>query len=250
MSLSAVISALKTIIPTLKPILKEGLKIAIPIAMDKLKEWFSAKPNLPEVESGKSFDASKARIDELLQMRKSIATYKNDTLRRVSKGIDEIIGGFKNTFKEFGKKFEGIDENLVVDMQDSSLRYFDRAKERLKQTINTQISFENESFAGILRQESGGQKTHDLFVLINATKAKALHEFQNELENGLNSVFKLVNERLVGKLNSTKAMTEQGVRFLQEYQNATDKLGKEKQQIELAKDIAINSAYLNALSKR
>ena len=58
-----------------------------------------------------------------------------------------------------------------------------------------------------------------------------------------------VRKRLTGRLDTIRVMSEQGVGFLQEYQSITDKLGKEKQQITLAKDIAMNLVCLSGIVK-
>ena len=110
-------------------------------------------------------------------------------------------------------------------------------------------SFDNEKLQEILRQTSGEQKAQNLDEFINSINANALRSFQNELEKGLNLAFLFVRKRLTGRLDTIRVMSEQGVGFLQEYQGITDKLGKEKQQITLAKDIAMNLVCLSGIVK-
>lgn len=142
-----------------------------------------------------------------------------------------------------------MDENLAYDMKRNATRHFDEAIQTLICQISTQISFDNEKLQEILRQTSGEQKAQNLDKFINSINANALRSFQNELEKGLNSAFLFVRKRLTGRLDTIRVMSEQGVGFLQEYQGITDKLGKEKQQITLAKDIAMNLVCLSGIVK-
>ncbi len=243
---------LKEIATKATPYLKEiGVAVLVNGAK-RLQSWlFSDDKKLIVQEIGQSetFDTQKASVAELKQRFESLNAYKNKALQGANESIKSMANDFENIFEKFGELFKDMDENLAYDMKRNATRHFDEAIQTLIYQISTQISFDNEKLQEILRQTSGEQKAQNLDKFINSVNANALRSFQNELEKGLNSAFLFVRKRLTGRLDTIKVMSEQGVGFLQEYQGITDKLGKEKQQITLAKDIAMNLVCLSGIVK-
>lgn len=243
---------LKEIATKATPYLKEiGVAVLVNGAK-RLQSWlFSDDKKLVVQEIGQSetFDTQKASVAELKQGFESLNDYKNKALQGANESIKSIANDFENIFEKFGELFKDMDKNLAYDMKRNATRHFDEAIQTLICQISTQISFDNEKLQEILRQTSGEQKAQNLDKFINSINANALRSFQNELEKGLNLAFLLVRKRLTGRLDTIRVMSEQGVSFLQEYQSITDKLGKEKQQITLAKDIAMNLVCLSGIVK-
>lgn len=249
--IGALISAGKAIITKALPYVIEVGKAALPIIVDKFREWFSSddKEKLTsELAQSESFDAQKASIAEIQQIRSIISQYKNASLQKVDDWTGQIIDGFfEEIFSRFSALFGEIDENIAKDMRSGANYHFGKAKENLRQNIMSQISFDNEKLAEILRSDSGEGKKQRVDSFIDSVNANALREFQNELENSLNAVFELAKQKLNGKLEGIKSSAEKSVRFLEDFQNSPDKLAKEAQQITLAKSIAIDSAMLKAI---
>lgn len=252
--IGALVSTVGTIIskaPTWLPIVIEAGKALLPVAMDKIKSWLSGdeKENLTsELSQSESFDAQKASIAEIQQIRGLISQYKNASLQKIDDFAGQIVDGFfEKVFSDFGELFGEIDENIAKDMRSGANYHFGKAKENLRQNIMSQISFDNEKLAEILRGDSSEDKKHKLDSFIDSVNANALRGFQNELENSLNAVFELAKQKLNGKLEGIKSSAEKSVRFLEDFQNSPDKLAKEAQQITLAKSIAIDSAMLKAI---
>ena len=249
--LGAIFSVGKAIITKALPYVIEVGKVALPIIVDKFKEWFSSdeKEKLSnELAQSESFDAQNASIAEIQQIRSIISQYKNASLQKVDDWTGQIIDGFfEEIFSRFSALFGEIDENIAKDMRSGANYHFGKAKENLRQNIMSQISFDNETLAEILRDDSGKGKKQRVDSFIDSINANALREFQNELENSLNAIFELAKQKLNGKLEGIKSSAEKSVRFLENFQNSPDKLAKEAQQITLAKSIAIDSAMLKAI---
>lgn len=249
--IGALVSAGKAIITKALPYVIEAGKALLPVVVDKFIDWFSgdAKENLTsELSQSESFDAQKASIAEIQQIRGIISQYKNTSLQKIDDWTGQIIDGFfEKVFSDFGALFGEIDENIAKDMRSGANYHFGKAKENLRQNIMSQISFDNELLAEILRDDSGEGKKQRVDKFIDLVNANALREFQNELENSLNAIFELAKQKLNGKLLGIKSSAEKSVRFLEDYQNSLDKKAKEAQQITLAKSIAIDSAMLKAI---
>lgn len=219
-------------------------------AAKRLGEWISGDDRnqlASELSQSESFDAQTASIAEIQQMRGIISNYKNSSLQKLDSGADEIVGGFSKMFDFSEKLFGDIDENIARDMRESAKYHFNKAKENLRSSIISQISFDNESLSKILMEDSGEGKRQKVENFIDDINANALRNFQNELENALNAVFELTKQKLSAKLEGIKSSAEKSVRFLEGYQNSPDKLGKEAQQIALAKSIATNQVALSKL---
>lgn len=245
------IAAAKTLGGKILPYVIEVGKAILPVVVDKFKDWFSgdAKENLTsELSQSESFDAQKASIAEIQQIRGIISQYKNASLQKIDDWTGQIIDGFfEKVFSDFGALFGEIDENIAKDMRQGANYHFGKAKENLRQNIMSQISFDNELLAEILRDDSGEGKKQRVDKFIDSINANALRELQNELENSLNAIFELAKQKLNGKLLGIKSSAEKSVRFLEDYQNSPDKKAKEAQQITLAKSIAIDNAMLKAI---
>lgn len=222
----------------------------IPIAISKLKDWISgddSKQLANELSQSGVFDAQKASIAEIQQIRGIISNYKNSSLQKLDDSAEQIVSGFSKMFDFSDELFKDIDENIARDMRQSAKYHFNKAKENLRSGITSQISFDNESLSKILMEDSGEGKRKKVESFINDTNANALRSFQNELESALNTAFELTKQKLGAKLEGIKSSAQKSVKFLENYQNSLDKLGKEAQQIALAKSIATNQVALNAL---
>ena len=243
-------TALKTLGTKLLPYVVEGCKALIPVVVNKLAEWISGDDRnqlANELSQSESFDAQKASIAEIQQMRGIISNYKNSSLQKLDSGADEIVSGFSKMFDFSEELFGDIDENIARDMRESAKYHFNKAKENLRSSIISQISFDNESLSKILMEDSGEGKRQKVEAFIDDINANALRNFQSELENALNAVFELTKQKLSAKLEGIKSSAEKSVRFLEGYQNSPDKLGKEAQQIALAKSIATNQVAVSKL---
>ncbi len=223
----------------------------ITTGINTIKGWFSSDEKeklINELSQSQSFDAQNASIAEIQQIRSIISQYKNASLQKIDDFTGQIIGGFfEEVFSKFGEIFGEIDENIAKDMRSGANYHFSKAKENLRQNIMSQISFDNEKLAEILRDDSGEGKKQKVDSFIDSINANALREFQNELENSLNAIFELAKQKLNGKLEGIKSSAQKSVRFLEDFQNSPDKKAKEAQQIALAKSIAIDSATLKAI---
>ena len=235
---------------TLPTIVREVGKVLIPVVANKLGEWISGKDKEQfeyELSQSESFDAQKASIAEIQQIRGIISNYKNSSLQKLDDSADEIVSGFSKMFDFSDELFRDIDENIAIDMRQSAKYHFNRAKENLRSSIISQISFDNESLSKILMEDSGEGKRKKVENFINDINANALRSFQNELENALNASFELTKQKLSAKLEGIKSSAEKSIRFLENYQNSPDKLGKEAKQIALAKSIATNQVAVSKL---
>lgn len=218
-------------------------------AAKRLGEWISgddSKKLANELSQG-VFDPTKASIAEIQKRREDISNYKNSSLQKLDDSAEQIVSGFSKMFDFSDELFKDIDENIARDMRQSAKYHFNRAKENLRSQIISQISFDNESLSKILMEDSGEGKRKKVETFINDINANALRSFQNELENALNASFELTKQKLSAKLEGIKSSAQKSVKFLENYQNSPDKLGKEAQQIALAKSIATNQVALNAL---
>lgn len=248
--IGALFGMAKTIGTKLLPYAIQAGAALIPIAISKLKDWISgndSKQLANELSQSESFDATKASIAEIQQIRGIISNYKNSSLQKLDDSAEQIVSGFSKMLDFSDELFKDIDENIARDMRQSAKYHFNRAKENLHSGIISQISFDNESLSKILMEDSGEGKRKKVERFINDTNANALRSFQNELENALNASFELTKQKLSAKLEGIKSSAEKSVRFLENYQNSPDKLGKEAQQIALAKSIATNQVAINAL---
>ena len=240
----------KTIGTKLLPYAIQAGAALIPIAISKLKDWIfgdDSKQLANELSQSGVFDAQKASIAEIQQIRGIISNYKNSSLQKLDDSAEQIVSGFSKMLDFSDELFKDIDENIARDMRQSAKYHFNRAKENLRSGITSQISFDNESLSKILMEDSGEGKRKKVESFINDTNANALRSFQNELENALNTAFELTKQKLGAKLEGIKSSAEKSVKFLENYQNSPDKLGKEAKQIALAKSIATNQVALNAL---
>lgn len=222
----------------------------IPIAISKLKDWIfgdDSKQLANELSQSGVFDATKASIAEIQQIRGIISNYKNSSLKKLDDSAEQIVSGFSKILDFSDELFKDIDENIARDMRQSAKYHFNRAKENLRSQIISQISFDNESLSKILMEDSGEDKRKKVENFINDINANALRSFQNKLENALNTAFELTKQKLGAKLEGIKSSAQKSVKFLENYQNSPDKLGKEAKQIALAKSIATNQVALNAL---
>ena len=219
-------------------------------AANRLADWISSKDKEQfeyELSQSESFDAQKASIAEIQQIRGIISNYKNSSLQKLDDSAEQIVSGFSKMFDFSDELFKDIDENIARDMRQSAKYHFNRAKENLRSSIISQISFDNESLSKILMEDSGEGKRKKVENFINDINANALRSFQNELENALNASFELTKQKLSAKLEGIKSSAEKSIRFLENYQNSPDKLGKEAQQIALAKSIATNQVAVSKL---
>ncbi len=219
-------------------------------AANRLADWISgddSKQLANELSQSESFDAQKASIAEIQQIRGIISNYKNSSLQKLDDSAEQIVSGFSKMFDFSDELFKDIDENIARDMRQSAKYHFNKAKENLRSQIISQISFDNESLSKILMEDSGEGKRKKVESFINDINANALRSFQNELENALNTAFELTKQKLSAKLEGIKSSAEKSVKFLENYQNSPDKLGKEAQQIALAKSIATNQVALSKL---
>lgn len=240
----------KTIGTKLLPYAIQAGAALIPIAISKLKDWIfgdDSKQLANELSQSGVFDATKASIAEIQQIRGIISNYKNSSLQKLDDSAEQIVSGFSKMFDFSDELFKDIDENIARDMRQSAKYHFNKAKENLRSGITSQISFDNESLSKILMEDSGEGKRKKVERFINDTNANALRSFQNELENALNTAFELTKQKLGAKLEGIKSSAQKSVKFLENYQNSPDKLGKEAKQIALAKSIATNQVALNAL---
>lgn len=250
MAIGTLLGAAKTIGAKLLPYAIQAGAALIPIAISKLKDWIfgnDSKQLANELSQSESFDAQKASIAEIQHIRGIISNYKNSSLQKLDDSAEQIVSGFSKMFDFSDELFKDIDENIARDMRQSAKYHFNKAKENLRSQIISQISFDNESLSKILMEDSGEGKRKKVESFINDTNANALHSFQNELENALNTAFELTKQKLSAKLEGIKSSAQKSVKFLENYQNSPDKLGKEVQQIALAKSIATNQVALNAL---
>lgn len=248
--IGAAVSALKTIGTKLLPYVVEAGKTLIPVVVNKLADWISgddSKQLANELSQSESFDAQKASIAEIQQIRGIISNYKNSSLQKLDDSTEQIVSGFSKMFDFSDELFRDIDENIARDMRQSAKYHFNRAKENLRSSIISQISFDNESLSKILMEDSGEGKRKKVENFINDINANALRSFQNELENALNASFELTKQKLSAKLEGIKSSAEKSIRFLENYQNSPDKLGKEAKQIALAKSIATNQVAVSKL---
>ena len=219
-------------------------------AANKLADWISgddSKQLANELSQSESFDAQKASIAEIQQIRGIISNYKNSSLQKLDDSAEQIVSGFSKMFDFSDELFKDIDENIARDMRQSAKYHFNKAKESLHSSIISQISFDNESLSKILMEDSGEGKRKKVENFINDTNANALRSFQSELENALNASFELTKQKLSTKLEGIKSSAQKSIRFLENYQNSPDKLGKEARQIALAKSIATNQVALSKL---
>ena len=219
-------------------------------AANRLAEWISgddSKQLANELSKEGVFDATKASIAEIQQIRGIISNYKNSSLQKLDDSTEQIVSGFSKMFDFSDELFKDIDENIAIDMRQSAKYHFNRAKENLRSSIISQISFDNESLSKILMEDSGEGKRKKVENFINDINANALRSFQNELENALNASFELTKQKLSAKLEGIKSSAEKSIRFLENYQNSPDKLGKEAKQIALAKSIATNQVAVSKL---
>lgn len=247
---TAATTAIKTIGKKLLPRVVKAGKTLISGVLHKLADWISSndsKQLANELSQSESFDATKASIAEIQQIRGIISNYKNSSLQKLDDSAEQIVSGFSKMFDFSDELFRDIDENIARDMRQSAKYHFNKAKENLRSQIISQISFDNESLSKILMEDSGEGKRKKVERFINDTNANALRSFQNELENALNAAFELTKQKLSAKLEGIKSSAEKSVKFLENYQNSPNKLGKEAQQIALAKSIATNQVALNAL---
>lgn len=240
----------KTILTKTLPYVIKAGKALIPTAVNKLGEWIFGKDKEQfeyELSKSESFDAQKASIAEIQQIRGIISNYKNSSLQKLDDSAEQIVSGFSKMFDFSDEVFRDIDENIAIDMRQSAKYHFNRAKENLHSSIISQISFDNESLSKILMEDSGEGKRKKVEAFINDINANALRSFQNELENALNASFELTKQKLSAKLEGIKSSAEKSIRFLENYQNSPDKLGKEAKQIALAKSIATNQVAVSKL---
>ena len=248
--IGALLGVAKTIGTKLLPYAIQAGVALIPIAISKLKDWIfgdDSKQLANELSQSGVFDAQKASIAEIQQIRGIISNYKNSSLQKLDDSAEQIVSGFSKILDFSDELFKDIDENIARDMRQSAKYHFNKAKENLRSGITSQISFDNESLSKILMEDSGEGKRKKVESFINDTNANALRSFQNELENALNTAFELTKQKLGAKLEGIKSSAEKSVKFLENYQNSPDKLGKEAKQITLAKSIATNQVALNAL---
>lgn len=248
--IGALLGVAKTIGKKLLPYAIAAGGALISAAAKRLGEWISgndSKQLANELSQSESFDATKASITEIQQIRGIISNYKNSSLQKLDDSAEQIVSGFSKMLDFSDELFKDIDENIARDMRQSAKYHFNRAKENLRSQIISQISFDNESLSKILMEDSGEGKRKKVESFINDTNANALRSFQNELENALNTVFELTKQKLGAKLEGIKSSAEKSVKFLENYQNSPDKLGKEAKQITLAKSIATNQVAINAL---
>lgn len=248
--IGTLLGAAKTIGTKLLPYAIQAGVALIPTAISKLKDWIfgnDSKQLANELSQSESFDATKASIAEIQQIRGIISNYKNSSLQKLDDSAEQIVSGFSKMLDFSDELFKDIDENIARDMRQSAKYHFNKAKENLRSGITSQISFDNESLSKILMEDSGEGKRKKVESFINDTNANALRSFQNELENALNTAFELTKQKLGAKLEGIKTIAEKSVKFLENYQNSPDKLGKEAQQIALAKSIATNQVAINAL---
>ena len=242
--------ALQTLGTKLLPRVVEAGKKLISGVLHKLADWISSddsKQLADKLSKEGVFDATKASIAEIQQIRGIISNYKNSSLQKLDDSAEQIVSGFSKMLDFSDELFKDIDENIARDMCQSAKYHFNRAKENLRSSIISQISFDNESLSKILMEDSGEGKRKKVEAFINDTNANALRSFQNELENALNVSFELTKQKLSAKLEGIKSSAEKSIRFLENYQNSPDKLGKEAQQIALAKSIATNQVAINVL---